>query len=82
MFNIHSHFVKCGFRMHSLLIVVYCRPGDVRRDQDGEREVKGLWNGEIRLSRKRWEGVQDDEWNQDQRPRGGRPHRSERLELL
>lgn len=36
-----------GFRDDSLLILIYCRPGNVRRDQDGEWEVKGLWNSEI-----------------------------------
>ena len=35
----------CSFRLNSLLIVVYCRPGNVCRDQDGEWKVKGLWTG-------------------------------------
>lgn len=64
-----------------MLILTDCRPGDVRRDQDGERQVKGLRDREVRLSGERREGLQVDERIQDKRPRGGRPHRPERLKL-
>lgn len=64
-----------------VLILTDCRAGDVRRDQDGKREVKGLRDGEVRLSGERREGLQVDERIQDKRPRGRRPHRQERLEL-
>lgn len=30
-----------------ILILTGCRAGDVRRDQDGKREVKGLRDGEV-----------------------------------
>lgn len=83
VFNYNHNFVKhCGYRKHLSLVLLSCRPGNVRRDQDGERKVKGLWNSEIRLSGECGEGLQDDEWYQDQWPGGGRPYWSQRLELL
>lgn len=70
-----------GVRDSLQLILIFYRPSAVCRDQDGEWKVKGLWDSQIWLSRERWEGLQDDEWNQDQWPGGGCPHRSQRLKL-
>jgi len=56
------------------------RPSDVRRREDGERPVQGLRHGALRLSGERRAGLQDDERNQDQRQRSGRPHRPQRLD--
>ena len=67
MTQTHTHTVT----QSQVCPVVSCRSGDVRRDQDGEREIEGLWDGEVRLSRERRAGLQDDEWNQDQRAGGG-----------
>lgn len=63
------------------LILSDCRPGDVRGDKDGERQVQGLRDGQVWLPGERREGLQVDERIQDKRPRGGRPHWPERLEL-
>lgn len=86
-FYIFAKMVNSSFVYHfdvrgSLqLILIFCRPSTVCRDQDGEWKVKGLWDSQIWRSRECWEGLQDDEWNQDQWPGGGRPHRSQRLKL-
>lgn len=39
----HKQFIEHA----SLASLVFLRPGNVCRDQDGERKVKGLWNSEI-----------------------------------
>lgn len=71
----NQHFVKeSAFKIQPLLILFCYRSGNVCRNQDGEWKVEGMRNGEIRLSRECREGLQDDEWNQDKWPRGGRPY--------